>query len=161
MSTLTRAAALAAATGLLAGATIAVGQPATAVAPKPRSAHTVSVVEGDQASVTVKLTKRAKHRVRLRWRTRDRTARAGSDYAAVRRGHVVFHRGEKRATVMVSTLDDAVVEGREHFVVKVRGKAGIAKPKHAKVRVVIADDDGGSGLTPPTTGPTPGPPPSL
>ena len=163
MSTLTRAAALAAATGLVvtAGPAASIAQSAASAAPTPRTAHAVTVVEGDQASVVVKLAKRATHRTKLRWRTKDGTARAGTDYAAVKHGRIVFHRGEKKAKLMVSTLDDAVAEAEEYFVVKVRGgKTGLVKPKHRKVRVVVTDDDLLTG-TPTPTPISPGPPPSM
>ena len=68
----------------------------------------------DSIDFAVTLSRAASHEVKVRYATRDGTAKAGKDYRATR-GTLVFAAGETRNTVSVPLLDDAKDEGEETF----------------------------------------------
>lgn len=146
MNTLTRATALTATTALVAGVGLAgVGLGAgSAAAQRPKAPRAAPVVEGHQATVTVRLRHPAHKNTTLTWRTVSGTAKAGSDFTALQKGRVLFHRGYRKATLQVPTLDDAATEGREHFFVQFNGRAHAARLVHARLKVVIKDNDSSS-----------------
>jgi len=81
--------------------------------------------EGADATVDflVSLSRAASHKVKVRYATRDGTAKAGEDYRASR-GTLIFAAGETRKTVSVALLDDAKDEAVETFTLvlsKARG----------------------------------------
>ncbi|HEY0887986.1 MAG TPA: Calx-beta domain-containing protein [Nocardioides sp.] len=137
---ITRAAAVAAITALAAGLTTA---PAVAAPKKPKvSVADIVVSEGDgTATLTLTVNKKSKKKVKLNWSTqaRPKSAKAGEDFTAVKKGRVVLAPGETTATLTVPILDDTVAEGEEFFFVKFNGKA--VKVKRPMVKVTIADDD--------------------
>ena len=61
--------------------------------------------------------------VEVDYATADRTARAGSDYAATR-GTLTFAPGETSKTVSVPVLDDAIDEGQETFLLRLFNARG-------------------------------------
>ena len=80
----------------------------------------------------------------LVWSTQDGTARAGSDYTAVVERTLTLAPGRTRATLAVSTLDDAVREEEETFRVRVRYGAQSAPASEAEAveaAGTIVDDD--------------------
>ena len=68
--------------------------------------------------------------VRVAYRSRDRTAKAGQDYRAVM-GSLVFAPGETAKTVSVKVLDDAIDEGEETM------RLALWQPRANKVRRVV------------------------
>ena len=80
----------------------------------------------------------------LVWSTVDGTARAGSDYTAVVERTLTLAPGETRATLAVSTLDDAVREEEETFRVRVRygsQSAPASEVEAVEAAGTIVDDD--------------------
>lgn len=139
---ITRAAAVAAITALAAGLTTA---PAVAAPKKPKVSiadTTITVTEGGVATVTLTVNKKSKKKVKLNWSTqaRPKSAKAGTDFVAVKKGRVVLQPGETTATLPVAIPDDTLAEGDEVFFIKFNGKA--VKVKRPKVRVTIVDNDG-------------------
>lgn len=165
----TRTAALAATVALTAGTAVVVAQTGAGAASRSTAPHAVTVAEGGQATVTVRLKHPAKKKTTLVWRTRNGTAKGGLDYTALKHGEVVFHRGYRTASLQVPTLEDATPESREHLFVVFPHKADARRLTHARFKIVIADDDDGAAASasPLATAPvdtsthvTPAPPPS-
>lgn len=151
--TLTRAATVTATTALLAGAAVAVAEMPSTASPSAKTAKSVTVVEGDTAIVTLTLKKPAKHRTKVNWKTLNGTAKAGSDYTKVKKGRLIFQRGETEKVIAVTTLDDSIVEPSEYFYVKF--SAGhVLKVKNPKVKVTITDNDTASASPSVSTSPS-------
>jgi hypothetical protein len=120
--------------------------PSTAV-PRPPAirAHDAQTVEVPGAVVRVQVTlARPDGAATVRWRTRNGTAVAGSDYVA---GSGVLRLTEKRPTrwISVQVLDDGTTEGAETFEVALRKAVGTATKIRIKVKVAtvtIAANDG-------------------
>jgi hypothetical protein len=98
------------------------------------------------ATVTLRVRKKARSRIKVRFRTVSGTAVAGRDFVAAS-GHVTIRKHKRSATIRLRILDDAVHEGTEYFYVKLASKASTLKPR--RVAVVIGDDD-----PPPSSGTT-------
>ena len=118
-----------------------------------------SVVEGDASTVAVRivLERRVNRRVTVSYRTIERTARNGVDFAAVS-GTVRFPAGTKARTVRVPVLDDALDEASERFQLRIHSAVG-ASIVDRTGRVTIFDDDpaptmsvGDASVTEPTSG---------
>lgn len=90
------------------------------------------------AVLTVRLARKAKKRVTVRWRTVDGTAIAESDYVADR-GAVVFAPGERSKRVGIVVLDDGRPEQQEFFSVVFSSRQATVTRK--RVAVSIIDDD--------------------
>ena len=99
---------------------------AGAVQPAPRavSVADASAQEGEVLSFKVTLDKApgADGPVTVGYATRDGSARAGADYAAVS-GSLTFAAGETAKTVAVATLDDALDEGDETLFLRLTAGA--------------------------------------
>lgn len=140
MNTLTRVVALAATTALVAG--VGLAEAATsATSPRAKAVHAATVEEGGQATLTVRLKRPAHKNTTFTWRTVDGTATGGTDFTAMKRGKVKFHKGYRKATLQVATIDDAAVEKTEHFFVQINGRKHAARLRHARLKVVIKDND--------------------
>ena len=119
------------------------GSVAVAVAP-------ATVTEGDVAGFGVELSGKVAAPVTLRWSAASGpgdTAEAGTDYTAVG-GTLTFVPGETRATVRVSTVQDAVEEADETFTVTLAGSdlpAGVTLGTAGATGTIVDDD-----ATPPT-----------
>ena len=74
--------------------------------------------EGRYARFELSLSKPMEQDVKLAIRTRDRSATAGEDYAAVR-GTRFIRAGETSKTIFVRLLEDELVEPNEHFALRV------------------------------------------
>ena len=79
------------------------------------------------------------HRVTVDYATADGTAKAGEDYTATS-GTLTFAAGERRKTVNVPVLDDAVDEGEETFVLRLSNVHG-ARAGDLEATGTIANDD--------------------
>ena len=104
----------------------------------------VTVSEGEAAELALTLSVPSGRAVTVTWSTVDGTAVSGADYVAVPSGEVMFAAGETTHTVVVSTVDDAVREGEESFVVRAQRRpyAGEESPAAVEATVVIAADGG-------------------
>ena len=102
----------------------------------------VTVSEGEAAELALTLTVPSGRAVAVTWSTVDGTAVSGADYEAVSSGEVMFAAGETTHTVVVSTVDDALHEGEESFVVRAQRRpyAGEDLPAAVEATVVIAAD---------------------
>ena len=118
-----------------------------------------SVVEGDASTVAVRivLERRVNRKVTVSYRTIERTARNGVDFAAVS-GTVRFPAGTKARTVRVPVLDDALDEASERFQLRIYNAVN-ATIVDRTGRVTIFDDDpapamsiGDVSVTEPTSG---------
>lgn len=118
-----------------------------------------SVVEGDASTVAVRivLERRVNRKVTVSYRTVERTARIGVDFAAVS-GTVKFPAGTKARTVRVPVLDDALDEATERFQLRIYDAVG-ASIVDRTGRVTVFDDDpapamsvGDASVTEPTSG---------
>ena len=115
----------------------------------------VRVAEGDRAVLELTLSGPSGRPVEVVWSTGDGTASAGEDYTAVPAGTATFAPGERLANLTVVTLDDAIREGEETFVVRARRRPDAAEEAPAAVEatvVIRADRDsilpGGVGTPP-------------
>jgi hypothetical protein len=112
------------------------------MAPMPRRRCTVSVadapevVEGNDAPTQsvflVTLSKRSRAEVRVRYRTVDGSAVAGSDYVA-KSGTLTFKPGVKQRKVKVNIINDAIHEEYQSFELE------IFNPRRASLGVAVAD----------------------
>ncbi len=81
----------------------------------------VYVREGDLANVYVSLSNASSEPVVVHYGTNDVTATAGDDYEAASAESVTIEPGGMGAVIQVPTLNDAVHEGREAFLVQLGG----------------------------------------
>ncbi|AQP43426.1 family 16 glycosylhydrolase [Tessaracoccus flavus] len=105
------------------------------------SAINYSVVEGQSATITVRLSKPADTEVGVSYRTSIGYAVADEDYTPVE-GRLIFAPGETQKTFSVATLDDAKHQGDRAFQVELFDfleGLGIGQPPVA--RVLITDDE--------------------
>jgi hypothetical protein len=87
--------------------------------------------------------------------TADGTARAGTNYSAVTSGSVVFAPGETSKTILIQTLDDAVVDPALTFTVSLSGESnatvsrrqGTATINDGDANKFFVVDDGGTDRT--------------
>jgi glucose/arabinose dehydrogenase len=91
------------------------------------------------AVFNVALSSAASVPVTVQFATADGTALAGSDYAAIT-GTVTFSPGETSKTILVQTVDDALSEGAETFVVNLSNPVG-ATLADAQGAGTIFDDE--------------------
>ena len=91
------------------------------------------------ATVTLRLTQPTSRRVSVRLRTVGGSATSGADFVPVART-VTFPVGAIRVTVRVPVVDDAVVEGLEHLIVRLDSPSGVRVPTRTRT-VSIASDD--------------------
>ena len=83
------------------------------------SVANASATEGEAVEFTVSLSAQASSDVVLNWSTADGTAIAPGDYTAVSSRTVTIPANMTTATFMVTTVDDAIVEGNETFTVTI------------------------------------------
>ena len=96
------------------------------------------VAEGDRAVLELSLSGPSGRPVEVVWSTGDGTASAGEDYTAVPAGTATFAPGERLANLTVVTLDDAIREGEETFVVRARRRPDAAEEAPAAVEATVA-----------------------
>ena len=101
----------------------------------------VRVVEGGVAVFTVRLSHAATGEVTVAWSVGG-SATAGDDYdAAAGTGVLTFAAGERKKTIEVRTVDDAVVEGDETLTVTLSNPSGATLGSNVSATVTVADDD--------------------
>ena len=107
--------------------------------------------EGTETPVRfdVKLSRAVSHEVRVDYATKDglgmlggnAPAMAGADYTAAS-GTLVFEAGERRKTVDVTVLDDAINEGAEYFLLALSNPQGAHLPfRQVEKPGLITNDD--------------------
>ena len=94
----------------------------------------------------VGLDRPAPAQVTVFYRTRDITARAGSDYRA-RNGRLVFAPGEKAKVVSVPIIDDTVEDSGEDFALQVFGVSGAVLTRSSGFGTIYNSEDMLSGFT--------------
>lgn len=114
--------------------------------PGPRiSVADATVAEGDQgqrvARVPLRLDSPSEQAVKVRVSTRDRTARAGSDYVA-RSTWVTFPAGTTEASFPVAVRGDRLREPDERFEVRLTQPRAGARLADSSALVTIRNDDG-------------------
>ena len=122
------------------GRTLAAGDAATVPVLRELSVADATSTEGGTAAFEVTLDRAAAAAVTVDYATSDGSAAAGSDYAAAN-GTLAFAAGEAAQTVLVSVLDDAVVEDEKTFVLTLTGASGNARLADATATGTIKDDD--------------------
>jgi hypothetical protein len=111
--------------GIVLASSVTLVAASPAYAGKPR-AHAVTVTEGAPAKVKVRF--HVQQKTKVKYATRDGSARAGADYTPVK-GKLTFTPKDGKATVTIPTLGDAVSEGVESFsLVLTLGKATTTVP---------------------------------
>ena len=81
----------------------------------------------------------AEGEVRLKWRTRDKTAVSGKDYIGGE-GEVAFDQGETQRSLSILIIEDSLNEHYEEFEVELYEADNNAKlGKQAKIMVAIDD----------------------
>ncbi len=130
--------------GLVGGALVATlllawAEPAAAAAKPRATVADLSVPEGKRAIFVVKLTRAPTKPVRVRFRTVNGAAVAGSDFKA-RSGVLRFKARQKVKKVAVVTLNDSTREATEGFFLRLSAPVGVVL-KRAKARTRIMDDD--------------------
>ena len=101
----------------------------------------VRVVEGGVAVFTVRLSHAATGEVTVAWSVGG-SATAGDDYdTAAGTGVLTFAAGERKKTIEVRTVDDAVVEGDETLTVTLSNPSGATLGSNVSATVTVADDD--------------------
>lgn len=90
------------------------------------------------ATIEVRLDRKAAKRVTVTWRTADGTAKAGSDYTAAS-GRLVFEPGQRLKRITVPLLDDSAPERTEYFYV--RFSSPQAKVTRKRTAISLIDDD--------------------
>ena len=101
----------------------------------------VRVVEGGVAVFTVRLSHAATGEVTVAWSVGG-SATAGDDYdTAAGTGVLTFAAGERKKTIEVRTVDDAVVEGDETLTVTLSSPSGATLGSNVSATVTVADDD--------------------
>ena len=108
-------------------------------APTFRTVPAVYVREGGVAKVHVRLSNASSQPVTASYSTEDVTATGGKDYQSEAAGAITIGAGEMEAVIEVPTFDDTEHEGREAFVVQLKGGGRIV--------VTILDNDSMPGLS--------------
>ena len=104
----------------------------------------VSVAEGGDAVLAATLSAPSGREVVVSWVTVDATATAGVDFTAVVDGTLTFAPGETRHELTIPTLDDAIREDAESFLVRLQRQAFEDETAPAAVNATVtieADDD--------------------
>lgn len=100
----------------------------------------VSVAEdGGPATFTVRLSEVTTNDVTVDFQTVGGTATAGADFVA-NSGSVVIPAGSLEATIAIDLVDDALVEGNEHFTVELTGVVGGTIADGEAVATIASDD---------------------
>lgn len=103
------------------------------------SVHDQTAVEGNTLLFSVTLDHSTDHIVTFGFATIDGTAKAGSDYVAAS-GVDTIPAGRTAATILVTTIDDAVVETAESFSVVLSSVSG-AQVARSLATGIITDND--------------------
>jgi hypothetical protein len=113
--------------------------------PPPRlSINDVAVTEGNSgartAVFTVRLSAASRQTVTVRFVTANRTARAGSDYVALRTTTLTFRPGETSKTIRVQIRGDRVVEANETFFVNLSSAVNATLADRQAIGTIRNDD---------------------
>jgi hypothetical protein len=122
-------------------ATLTISEPQ----PRPRlTINDVAVTEGSSgmrtATFTVRLSAASRQTVTVRFVTANRTARAGSDYVALRSTTLTFRPGERSKTIRVQIRGDRVVEANETFFVNLSSAVNATLSDRQGVGTIRNDD---------------------
>ena len=109
------------------------------LAPTFRTVPVVYVREGGVAKVHVRLSNASSQPMTASYSTEDVTATGGKDYQSEVAGALTIGPGDMEGVIEVATVDDAEHEGREAFVVQLKGGGRIV--------VTILDNDTMPGLS--------------
>ena len=90
------------------------------------------------ARLTVRLDRKARAKVTVRWATANGTAKAGRDYVS-RSGKVVFAKGQRAKKISIPVGDDDRAEDTEFFYVGFTSRNARVTTKRATVTII--DDD--------------------
>lgn len=90
------------------------------------------------ATLRVRVAKRARRAIRVKYRTIAASALPGRDYVAAS-GRVTIRKHKRQATIRLHIVNDSVHEGTEHFSVWLTSRS--ARFKNHNVVVTILDDD--------------------
>ncbi|MFD5226524.1 carbohydrate binding domain-containing protein [Microbacterium sp. NPDC058342] len=107
------------------------------------AAAAVDVVEGDDAVITVRLSRASETDVAVDYATVDGTARAPADYAAAS-GTLTIPAGATSADLVIPTVDDDEADGNAQFAVELSAAVG-ATLGAAKTTVTVRDDEVAAG----------------
>jgi len=103
----------------------------------------VSVNEGNvgtsNATFTMRLSAATSSVVRVRWRTEDGTALAGSDYVAAN-GEIVFQPGETEKSFNVTVIGDLRYEPDEFFRIIMTGADNASISTTPVIGFILNDD---------------------
>ena len=102
--------------------------------------------EGADLLFTVTLDRAADDTVSIAYATADGTAKAGKDFTAVS-GTLSFAPGDTEGTVTVETLDDAMDEGDETFLLQLSRPVGVALADPSAVGTIVNEDPLPAALT--------------
>ncbi len=101
----------------------------------------VSVSETDGfATIEFTLSSAAPNSVTMNWQTADAGATAGSDYAGVSGGQIIFAAGETRKTVRIPIFNDNEVESPEAFKVLITSAIGADLGVSQRSISIISED---------------------
>ena len=106
---------------------------------------------GGSVSVPMHLSVSSIASVEVRYTTRQRTARAGTDFTYTH-GSVVFAPGETEQWIVVPIIDDRVPETTETFRVVIRGAIGATVADRRATATIHDDDWAGTPTLSPSTG---------
>jgi len=102
-----------------------------------------NVSEGTStAALTLRRIGSSASRASIGWTIRNGTATAGKDYAGPLQGVATLARGQSQRTLYIPIIDDALLEGVEHFEVELHStsSARTSRPSNS-IRVTIVDND--------------------
>src|SRR5436189_868274 len=106
------------------------------------SMESASFIEGTESHdevISVRLSSVAAHAVLVNYRTADRTAIAGLDYAAVQ-GTLFFAPGQTTQTIAVRILGDTKIEGDETFTIELSSPTGATLVTTSATVTIVNDD---------------------
>ena len=89
------------------------------------------------ARITVHRLNRSEGPATVYFTTQDGTATAGMDYTP-QAGRLVFHKGDKTATIKLEIIDDDEIETTEHFFVRLLRVLGLGLGLAIRVRVRVS-----------------------
>ena len=98
-----------------------------------------SGTEGDAVAFVVSASSTGGQTITVDYATTDDNAVAGQDYGAVR-GTLTFAPGETRKTVSVATMDDALDEGAETFVLTLSSSSNVEFGARTAMGTIIDND---------------------
>ncbi|MGV6851075.1 MAG: Calx-beta domain-containing protein [bacterium] len=106
-----------------------------------QSTHMTTLESSGTVTLTINRVDGSEGAVTVNWSTADGSATSGNDYTGGS-GNIPFANGQTTATLNLTLLDDALIEGEERFTVTLNsttGGASIGSP--SQITVIIRDDE--------------------